>query len=146
MPRVSQKESEKTRLKIIDVALELLLSQGLEALTFTNIATKAEIGRSSINGHFKKKHDLLDALRPQLIDIVNSALDYSSAHNFYQSWVLAIQTNTKFRHTIANMESLVSKEMGLPGLIKLIDDDPKQSEKYIYMAIGYAVINIANYN
>ena len=75
---------------------------------------------------------MLDALRPQLIDIVNSDLDYSSAENFYQSWVLAIQTNTQFRHTIANMESLVSKEMGLSGLIKLIDDDPKQSEKYIY--------------
>lgn len=146
MPKVSQKDALKTRARIVEVAFNLLLEQGYNALTFTNIANAANIGRSSINGHFKKKQDLMDELRPQISDCINQHIDFSSAKAFYASWVLAIQNNQAFRQLINGLDILISSDEGVAGLKDRLPDDEQIAQKYIYMAIGYAVVNLPHYD
>ncbi len=146
MPRVSQKDALKTRAKIVDVALELLLAQGLDALTFTNIAVAANIGRSSINNHFKVKQDLMDELRPRIGGMIELRLDFSSGKAFYDSWVLAIKQDQEFRKIINGLSILINSDEGVEGLKQRLVADPENAEQYIYMAIGYAVVNLPHYD
>jgi len=145
MPRVSQKEAQKTRAKIIDVALQLISLDGFSALTFTNIAKAAKIGRSSINNHFKKKQDLIDALRPLIASMVEQRLNFSSGQAFYDSWVFAIEHDGEFRKVINGLSIVINSDAGVDGLKKRIEGDPDVAEQFIYMAIGYAVVNLSHY-
>lgn len=146
MPRVSQKDALKTREKIISVALELLLLKGFDALTFTNIAKAANIGRSSINNHFKKKQDLIEELRPLIAAMIEQRLDFSSGAAFYDSWVLAIKQDKEFRQIINGLSIVINSDAGVEGLKKRLVADPDNAEQFIYMAIGYAVVNLPHYD
>ena len=57
MPRVSQEVAKQTRKRIIESAIKIVTLEGSKHLTFSNIAKKAEISRSGINCHFKRKED-----------------------------------------------------------------------------------------
>lgn len=142
MPRVSQLQAKKTKQRILDASLDIVLNEGIIALTFTNIAHKAHIGRSNINNHFKKKHDLLAELRPVLASIITQSLDFSSTHHFYNSWVAAMKTNKQFCRAIACAESFFNNEEGMTGLKKLFKTNEPNVEDTLYMAIGYALVNL----
>jgi len=146
MPRVSQKQALKTRQKIIDGAIELILTQGFSALTFTNIALIAGIGRSSINGHFKKKEDLIIGIRPIIASMIERPLDFSSGLAFYDSWVCALEHSDEYRRLIKGLEVIISSADGAAGLKKRLPEKDSETDKYIYMAIGYAVVNLSEGN
>ena len=55
MPRVSKEESDLTKQKIIQVSIDIVLEEGYEHLTFSNIALRANISRSGTNAHFKQR-------------------------------------------------------------------------------------------
>lgn len=145
MPRVSQEKAAQTRQKIIQAALNILIEQGEDALTFTNLAKEVGIARSGINCHFKKKCDLIDTIRPQISEIIMQELDFTSAKNFYDSWVNAIKTSRKFRNTISHAEIVFSTTAGIAGLKKSLGGDD-EAERYILMAIGYAVVYLPDYD
>ena len=146
MPRVSQIEAQKTREKIIQVTLNLLISEGFEALTFTRIAQNANIGRSSINNHFKKKQDLLDEIRPHITKMIEQRLDFSHGEKFYASWVLAIEQDREFRKIIKGLDIMISSDAGITGLKDRFQEDKQNAEKFIYMAIGYAIVNLPHFD
>lgn len=145
MPRVSQEKAAQTRQKIIQAALRILIEQGEGALTFTNIAKEVGIARSGINGHFRKKSDLIDTIRPQISEIIIQQLDFTSANHFYDSWVHAIKTSLKFRNTISHAKIVFSTAAGINGLKELLEGDD-EAERYILMAIGYAVVYLPEYD
>ncbi|MCG7530677.1 TetR family transcriptional regulator [Psychrobium sp. MM17-31] len=146
MPKVSQQQAQLTRQRIIDCALEILLSQGVSALTFTNLANKAAIGRSSINAHFKKKDDLLAELRPQISIIIRDALCFDNPDVFYDSWVSAIKSNHQFRQAIDNAKWFVDTDTGIERLIASFKSGTREEiEKTIYTAMGYALVNLPKY-
>jgi len=145
MPRVSQQQAKQTKQRILDASLDIVLNDGVTALTFTNIADKAQVGRSNINNHFKKKNDLLTELRPQLAQIIIQSLDFRSTEHFYNSWVDAIQTKQQFCRAIDTAESFFDNESGIDGLKKLFPVDELNVENTIYMAIGYALVNLPKY-
>lgn len=145
MPRVSQHQATLTKQRIIDAALNIVLNNGLDALTFTNIANKAEIGRSNINNHFKKKHDLIGELRPLLANVIVKPLRFTSTDDFYLSWQQAIKTNREFGHAISVAEPFFSQEQGIAGLKNLFKPGEPNVENTIYMAIGYALVNLPKY-
>ena len=146
MPKVSQKEAQKTRERIIQVTLNLLISEGFEALTFTRIAQNTNIGRSSINSHFKKKQDLLDEIRPHITKIIEQRLDFSNGEKIYVSWVLAIEQDREFRKVINGLDIMISSDVGITGLTERLQEDKHNSEKFIYMAIGYAIVNLPHFD
>jgi len=145
MPRVSQLQAKQTKQRILDASLDIVLNEGVSALTFTNIADKAQVGRSNINNHFRKKNDLLIELRPQLAQVIIQSLDFSSTECFYSSWVNAIQTTQPFCRAIDTAESFFDNESGIDGLKKLFPVDEPNVENTIYMAIGYALVNLPRY-
>lgn len=145
MPRVSQQHAAQTKQRIIDAALNIVLNHGIEALTFTNIANKAHVGRSNINSHFKKKHDLILELRPLLSNVILKPLRFSSVDDFYLSWQQAIKTNREFCRAISVAEIFFDNEQGVVGLKKLFKAGEPNVENTIYMAIGYALVNLPKY-
>lgn len=146
MPRVSQKEAEQTRIKIVNAAFDLLLESGENVLTFTNIAKKAGIIRSGINAHFKKKQDLLNVLAPMVSKIILDHLDMSSPTAFYSSWTEAIKTSQVFRNVTKQGDLFATTKQGFDGLVRLIEGDKEEVEETVLMAIGYASVYLPEYN
>ena len=145
MPRVSQHQATLTRQRIVDASLNIVLNHGVDALTFTNIASKANIGRSNINSHFNKKQNIVAALRPMLANVIITPLCFNSAADFYLSWQEAICNNKKFCHAINFAQPLFDNEQGIEDLKKLFKANEPNVENTIYMAIGYAFINLPKY-
>ncbi|MCG6278747.1 TetR/AcrR family transcriptional regulator [Vibrio vulnificus] len=79
--------AKKTHQNIIDASFKILLLEGYEHLTYTHIAEKTGVSRSCVNGHFKKKEELLDELKPKAVEHIIQALEFSSPEAFYLSWV-----------------------------------------------------------
>ncbi|WP_435276550.1 TetR/AcrR family transcriptional regulator [Psychrobium sp. nBUS_13] len=145
MPKVSQQQAQITRQRIIDCALEIILSSGIESLTFSNLAKQAQIGRSTINGHFSKKNDLLMALQPRLVSIIDENLCFDSADDFYNSWVHAIKSNQEFRQVIKVTGAFFDNDTGIAGLMRRFPSPDEDTEKAIYTAMGYAIVHLPKY-
>ena len=141
MPRVSQAVAKQTRQNIIDAAIKIITLEGAEMLTFSHIAKKANISRSGINCHFKRKEDLLAVVEPVLAERVSQALDFSSPESFYQSFKTAVDEDRMFRNVIKNSGKVFEKEKGPKELLEIINGDPEEVKKAVYMAIGYAVVH-----
>ncbi|WP_158135692.1 TetR/AcrR family transcriptional regulator [Vibrio navarrensis] len=143
MPRVSRAVAQQTRQNIIDTSFKILLLEGYENLTFTHIAEKTGISRSGVNGHFKRKEDLLEELKPKAVELVIQSLEFSSPEDFYRSWVKAVREDRMFRNLIQNVGEIICTEKGRTRLTRLIQGDEEEVERVVYMAIGYAVVNIS---
>ncbi|MCW8328776.1 TetR/AcrR family transcriptional regulator [Photobacterium sp. SDRW27] len=98
MAKVTSKESQKTRQKIIDAVITCLLDPqlGYEKMTYTRLQTMTGISRGGILNHFKKKVDFLNALDGEIFDTVLTSLDLSNRESFTHSFEQAI-TQPKFR-------------------------------------------------
>ena len=142
MPRVSQAVAKQTRQNIIDVSIKIIMLEGGEKLTFSHIAKKANISRSGINCHFKRKEDLLQEIKPALSERVHQALDFSSACAFYATWKSAVDEDRMFRNLIKNLGYFFHDNEGAKGLASLIQGSEEDVQRAIYMAIGYAVVNV----
>lgn len=146
MPRVSQQQARITRQRIIESALHIILNEGIDSLTFSHLANKANIARSGINGHFKKKSDIIQAVHPRLSAIIYDALDFSSPNTFYDSWTHAIVNNHIFRQAISSTDAFVDTDTGINSLIKAFKSGAREDiEKTIYMAMGYAIVHLPKY-
>ena len=141
MPRVSQAIAKQTRQKIIDTAFEILVNKGLDQLTFTNIANSANISRSGINAHFRKKEDMLIAMRPMVKEKFRSMFNFNSPQEFYNSWIVDFDTDEEFRRLVIGGCAFISDEDGIIELKKLINGNPIEIDMYIKMAIGHAVVS-----
>lgn len=142
MPRVTQAVAKQTRQNIIDASIKIIMLEGGDKLTFSNIARKADISRSGINCHFKRKEDLLYEIKPALAERVQQALDFSSACAFYATWKSAVDEDRMFRNLLKNLSFFFNDNEGIKGLATLIKGDEEEVQKAIYMAIGYAVVNV----
>ena len=115
-------------------------------LTFSHIAKKANISRSGINCHFKKKEELIAEIRPILEDRVKQALDFDSPTAFYKSWQIALASDRMFRNLVKSLGAIQSSTNGENDLVGLIKGDPKEVQQMVYMIIGYTTIHINDYD
>lgn len=143
MARASQAEAQETRRRIVDLSFDIAMNEGVEHITFTNIANRLKMARSATNTHFKRKEDLLKELSPMFVKIIRSRLVFSSPDDFFTSWAFAIKNDSEFRRAIIASGDFISTTVGKKGLFKLIKGEPKEVEKAVYMAIGFAVFHIA---
>ncbi|MGF1756434.1 TetR/AcrR family transcriptional regulator [Photobacterium sagamiensis] len=142
MPRVSQAVAKQTRQRIIDSAFEIIIAEGGEYLTFSNLAKKAKISRSGINAHFNRKEDIYQTIKPLVIDKLRVRINYNSPREFYESWVNSFDNDVEFRRLIVGAGLFFTKKEGIGDLKASISGEASETENFIYMAIGYAVINI----
>ncbi|MFT5719678.1 MAG: hypothetical protein ACI9T7_003893 [Oleiphilaceae bacterium] len=143
MPRVSQKKAAQTRARILEGACQIIIEQGGEALTFTNLAQQVGISRSGINCHFKKKAELLAEIRPCFKALILQPLSFTSGERFYLSWVKAVKADKQYQNMIKYAGTLSSPAEGLLGFKKLISGNADDVERYVYMAIGFAAVYLS---
>ncbi len=142
MPRVSQKVAQETRRRIIRTAFKMILDEGFESLTFTNIAKCAKISRSGINAHFKKKEDLIHEIEPLMVNLIVTRLDFTSASNFWSSWVDQVDNAKDFQNVILCSIEFSYNKTGFNNLINAIQGDKEECTKVAYQAVGYAQIHL----
>ncbi len=61
----SKRRFNKTRQGILDAARDILIEQGMEALSMRTLAEKVDYSPSALYKYFKNKEDILDALREE---------------------------------------------------------------------------------
>lgn len=96
-PRVSAEHRDKylrdRRNQIIDVAIELFASKGLDVTTVDEIAQAAGISKGTIYLYFKSKDDIFDAIlaersaMPQFIDLMGDAETSTAAERSLQAFL-----------------------------------------------------------
>jgi len=59
MARRTKAEAEKTRLRILKVALDLFVEKGYERATFEDVAQRIRLSKGAVYWHFKTKPELL---------------------------------------------------------------------------------------
>ncbi|MBY5948410.1 TetR/AcrR family transcriptional regulator [Photobacterium rosenbergii] len=117
------------------------MEEGIEQLTFTNIAKKAGISRSGINAHFKRKDDLFNELKSKIVDRLVSTFNFNSPQEFYESWITNFNSDAEFRRIIVGAGAFFSMDDGINGLKDAIKGNPVEVDMYIKMAVGHSVIN-----
>lgn len=140
MPRVNRATSEQTKERIIETAAHIVLNEGFEHLTFTNIAKEANISRSSTNTHFKNKEDLIEAIKPKVGEVIVPLFCYDSPEKFLESWKKVYLTDPHAQKLLYNTRHLVSSNEGIDGLISLIQgEDREKVEEVVLYCIGYSM-------
>ncbi len=138
MPRVTQAQAQKTREKIIKSAYEIIINQGGDKLTFSRIAAHANIGKSGVTTHFKKKEDLLEELAPFLERRIASHLSFNSIEEFYSSWKDAVDNSDEFLNIAMSIQNNYTSLVRLKRYFSH-SEDPEKVSAIIYMAVGYAI-------
>ncbi|HVV12965.1 helix-turn-helix domain-containing protein [Amycolatopsis sp.] len=74
---MGRREDKKAELRdrISDVATELFLERGFDAVTVTQVAEAAEVARPTVFAHFPRKEDLLFDRYPQAIGLLTGAIE-----------------------------------------------------------------------
>ncbi len=77
----TEKRKQRTRLKIIRVAIELIQRQGFQATTMDQIATEADIARKTLYNHFPVKEAIVDTyVRNQSMELANTTRQHLDHH------------------------------------------------------------------
>lgn len=75
MPRKTKEETELTRRRILDVALEVFAEKGYSSTSLHEIAVRAGYTRGAVYWHFKNKADLFTALSEDIESDVFGAFE-----------------------------------------------------------------------
>lgn len=140
MPKVSQAVAKETRRRIIRCSFEIVLKQGEDALSFLSIAKVANISRSGIGSHFKRKEYLINEIRPMLEVLILEPLDLSSPDKFLKSWIKVIDGDANYRQLLINCKNIMESAGGAKNLINMIQGDKKEVKDALCYAVGYATI------
>ncbi|MBP5321365.1 MAG: TetR/AcrR family transcriptional regulator [Kiritimatiellae bacterium] len=77
MARKTKAETEKTRIRILDAARDLFISNGYERTTFEDIAKRINLSKGAVFWHFKSKSDLLLTLLREAMEQYDAELGQS---------------------------------------------------------------------
>jgi AcrR family transcriptional regulator len=73
--RVLRQEANSTRERILDVALDLFVTQGYDGTSLREIAEQLGVTKAALYYHFKSKEDILLALHMRMHEFGKNALD-----------------------------------------------------------------------
>jgi TetR/AcrR family acrAB operon transcriptional repressor len=107
MPRKTKEETEKTRLGILDTALDLIYEKGYSATNLHDIAERLGMTRGAVYWHFKNKQELflslieeieqeLDALLTKRAKTVNTLDDLQAFFMYYAKLLLNDERTYKY--------------------------------------------------
>lgn len=140
MPKVSQEVARETRRRIIRCSLDIVVKKGEKSLSFQTIADAANISRSGINAHFKRKEHLFDEIRPMLSEMILAPLDLSSPEGFLATWKKVIDNDADYRQLLTNCSDIMESDGGAKNLLTLIEGDSQKVKDAVCYAVGYAKI------
>lgn len=79
LPNPPKKKRSETRDRLIERAVEILVNQGIEALTLDAVAQAAEVSKGGLLYHFPNKEALIAGIIQHLIDGFNIAIEFELA-------------------------------------------------------------------
>ena len=80
-------KSQVTKNKILDCTIEMLKAGDMDTLSMSKIASKAEIGKSTIYEYFPSKEDLIKQALKRVIDIaLEDFLSVKMGNTLYESY------------------------------------------------------------
>jgi len=106
MVRKTKEETEKTRLQILNAALDVFSEKGYVRSTLNDIASRVGMTRGAIYWHFKDKADLFDALSEQIAQCTDTSLEDLMARSsetldditeMLSPWFHLFEDNERFR-------------------------------------------------
>lgn len=106
--RRTKEDAEKTRRKIVEVALQLFSSNGYTNTTLAKIATEAGFSRGPIYWHFNNKDELFEEVlsfsQQPLADLIDQArgeLEHPlrAIHEFAEQWLRLLVDNRWHRQS-----------------------------------------------
>jgi AcrR family transcriptional regulator len=74
MPRTGERGGPQTRARISDVATQLFLERGFDAVTVAEVAREAGVSSVTVFNHFPRKEDLLLDRGQEAVDLLRSAV------------------------------------------------------------------------
>ncbi|MBT0770238.1 TetR/AcrR family transcriptional regulator [Kineosporia sp. J2-2] len=72
-PPLAERKRREARRRIIEAADELFLTRGFDHVSVTDIAERAEVGRTTFFRHFGDKQEVVFARQQELFDAITSA-------------------------------------------------------------------------
>ncbi|MGF1755908.1 TetR/AcrR family transcriptional regulator [Vibrio makurazakiensis] len=102
MPRISNEEKQRKQQELNSIVLELFLSEGIHAITYTEVAKRYNTTKSAIQRYYPAHSDFVHVLDAKLLPLVIDTLDWKTEAKFIQSWKKALndETCTRFRKVI----------------------------------------------
>lgn len=104
MARKTKEEAEKTRLAILDAALELIYQKGYAATNLQDIAEHLGATRGAVYWHFKNKQDLLFKLAESIDETIDHQLNQKALEvrnlddlkEFFLFYISLFQKNERY--------------------------------------------------
>lgn len=121
----------KTRERLLDVARQLFVSNGVERTTMNDIATASDKGRRTIYTYFKNKKEIYDAVIEREADGIVSRLK-----DVVESDLAPIDKLRKFiKARFEIVDDTISSSSTTSQLISYITFDYKRLERIRHMAV-----------
>lgn len=104
----------RTRRLLIDALMNIIVEEGIEAVTIREIVRKAEVNRSTFYLHFRDKQDIVTQMQDDILEELKTSLElptytYESAINDYKSKNKPIQSHVAMFEHIQKHSSLYRK-------------------------------------
>lgn len=102
MPRIPTEEKLRKQKELNGIVLDLFLSEGIHAVTYTEVAKRYNTTKSAIQRYYPAHSDFVSVLDKTLLTFVIDTLNWKSEAMFIESWKNAIYNEkcTKFRKAI----------------------------------------------
>ncbi len=121
----------KTRERLLDVARQLFVSNGVERTTMNDIATASDKGRRTIYTYFKNKKEIYDAVIEREADSIVSRL-----REVVEGDLDSVDKLRKFiKARFEIVDDTISSSSTTSQLISYITFDYKRLERIRYMAV-----------
>ncbi len=141
MPKSTVKASQRTRERIINSSMNLLLSKGYESVTFANIAKGAGVSRSGINAHFKHKADLEEELSSALCKIICGKLDFSCCASFKSTWSQGLLSDPEFINAVFGAFPILYRVESIEKIADKIESGTeKEKLAVVYWCTGHSIM------
>jgi AcrR family transcriptional regulator len=128
-----QKRQQRTRLDFLMATLQLVLEHGYDKMTVSDIAERADYGRSTFYNYFNSKQGVVWALFEHFMgmldaQIIDSVKHLSSPEREYISWQIiftSLEQQRPFFMQLIGQETLPLRQMMKEYLIKQFGDHLK---------------------
>lgn len=105
MPRTAARGGPQTRARISDVATQLFLDRGFDAVTVAEVAREAGVSSVTVFKHFPRKEDLLLDRADDAIDLLRTAVRDRGEVDVLTSLRAAVLGLADDRHALSGLKS-----------------------------------------
>lgn len=137
--RKTKEDAERTRQRIIEVALQVFGQRGFSGTTLENVAREAQVTRGAIYWHFRNKIELYEALMAYSQEPINDLVRRADQRRdpalqvlewFMREWLRYLRVDDKYR---SSFEILLNKTELTDTLSNTLNKERRLTEGVLAM-------------